>query len=555
MSASSKKKLRKEQNAAQLTEKQIKEQQDAKKLRIYTTVFAIAMALILIIAAVTVVDKLIAKTGIRERNTVALTVDDVELTCEDLNFYYIDLINNFYNNLYSTYGSEASLYASLMYGVDFNSPLSTQVYSEEDGTTWADYFLDMAINNATDMVAIANAATAAGYTMTEEEQTSTNEIIESLRASATEMLGYETFEEYLQSYYGNAATEEAFLKYYNTTYLAQSYIASHQESLSYDDADLRAYEADKLNQFSSYTYNSYYLSVSNFLEGGTTDDEGNVSHSDEEWAAAEAAAEAAAKQIIGNGTTTVKAFNDAIAALKINEGSDASSTAYTDQLYSNVNSYIRDWVTDESRKTGDSACIANVSTNEDGNDDLYGYYVVNFTGSTDNAFPMANVRHLLVSFEGGTTDDYGTTTYSDEEKKAARDEAEKLLAEWKSGEATEDSFAALVTEKTDDTASAATGGLYEDISPDSNYVANFLNWAIDDSRQVGDTDIVETEYGCHIMYYVGDSTTTYRDSLIETALFNHDHDTWYNSIVDAATVVEGNTSLINGNVTISTSTY
>ena len=44
MSASAKKKLRKEQNAAQLTEKQLKQQKEAKKLKLYTTIFVVAIA-------------------------------------------------------------------------------------------------------------------------------------------------------------------------------------------------------------------------------------------------------------------------------------------------------------------------------------------------------------------------------------------------------------------------------------------------------------------------------------------------------------------------------
>ena len=39
MSASSKKKLRKEQAAAQMTEKQLAEQKEAKKLKLYTNTF------------------------------------------------------------------------------------------------------------------------------------------------------------------------------------------------------------------------------------------------------------------------------------------------------------------------------------------------------------------------------------------------------------------------------------------------------------------------------------------------------------------------------------
>ncbi len=124
-------------------------------------------------------------------------------------------------------------------------------------------------------------------------------------------------------------------------------------------------------------------------------------------------------------------------------------------------------------------------------------------GVTRDMGLQSSVRHLLVAFEGGTVGDDGTTTtYSDDEKATAYAEAEALLSEWKSGEATEESFAALVTAHTDDTASAATGGLYEDINCDASYVEDFLSWSVDSARVSGDTGIVESPYGYHIMYFV-----------------------------------------------------
>ena len=173
-----------------------------------------------------------------------------------------------------------------------------------------------------------------------------------------------------------------------------------------------------------------------------------------------------------------------------------------------------------------------------------------YTGRNDNLEPLDNVRHILVAFEGGTTDENGVTTYSDEEKAAAKTQAEDILAQWESGDRTEDSFAALATEKTDDTASAESGGLYEDISPASNYVASFKNWAVDDSRKVGDTGIVETEYGYHVMYYCGESALTYRDSMIANNLKNADMQTWYDALLEAWTVVPGETKYLPLSMTL-----
>ena len=137
--------------------------------------------------------------------------------------------------------------------------------------------------------------------------------------------------------------------------------------------------------------------------------------------------------------------------------------------------------------------------------------MVRYESTIDNTFALKNVRHILVGFEGGTTDETtGAVTYSDEEKAAAKATAEEVLTEWKSGEATEASFAGLAAEKSTDTGSTANGGLYEDIYP-GQMVTNFNDWCFDEARQPGDHGIVETEYGYHIMYFVGDSETPYAD--------------------------------------------
>lgn len=125
------------------------------------------------------------------------------------------------------------------------------------------------------------------------------------------------------------------------------------------------------------------------------------------------------------------------------------------------------------------------------------------SGITKEMGNIADVRHILVCPKGGTADETtGKTVYSEDEWAICLDEAERILREWKNGEATEESFAKLANTYTEDPGSSTTGGLYEDIAPGDSYVENFLNWTIDMNRQTGDTEIVKTEYGYHIMYYV-----------------------------------------------------
>ena len=82
-------------------------------------------------------------------------------------------------------------------------------------------------------------------------------------------------------------------------------------------------------------------------------------------------------------------------------------------------------------------------------------------------------------------------------------------------------------------------------------VTAFNDWCFDDSRKAGDTGIVETEYGYHIMYYVGDSDLTYRDYMISNELRNADVTDWYNGLLENTEIIDGDTKYINLDMVIS----
>lgn len=114
---------------------------------------------------------------------------------------------------------------------------------------------------------------------------------------------------------------------------------------------------------------------------------------------------------------------------------------------------------------------------------------------------LIDVRHILVTPKGGTEAEDGTVTYSEDEWNTCLLEAESLLKQWKSGDATEESFGLLANEATEDPGSQSTGGLYTYVY-EGQMVPEFNDWCFDESRQYGDTGIVKTNYGYHIMYFV-----------------------------------------------------
>ena len=530
MSASSKKKLRKEQEAAKLTEKQLLAQQEAKKNSLYTTLFVVVLTAILVIAAVVGVKQTLTTSGIREKNTTALTVGNHELNSIEMNYFFMDAVNNFY----SSYGSYAS-----MFGLDVTKPLNEQVVDEEAGLTWADDFMTQAKDSAASIYALADAAEAAGFTLPEAEKEALETSLDSLDLYAT-MYGYANADQYLKAMYGTGASKKTYQAYCEKQALASAYYNSYADSLTYEDADLRAAEAENFGAYSSYSYNLYYLAASRVRTGGTTDAEGNTPYSDEEKAASVTAAEEAAKALTAEEIKNAEDLDAAIAALEINKDSTAVSTYNENTLYTSLTAAYREWLTDSSRKAGDLAYFPSTS-----GDTVSGYYVVMFQDSTDNNFALKNVRHILVAPEHthaeGEEHAEGET-YSAEELAAAKATAEEILASWKSGEATEESFGTLANEKSAD-GDGTTGGLYENVYP-GQMVEAFNDWCFDASRKSGDTDIVETEYGYHVMYFVGDSDLTYRDYQIENELRNADLDTWYNGLIEAMPQTEGDTQYI-----------
>lgn len=113
---------------------------------------------------------------------------------------------------------------------------------------------------------------------------------------------------------------------------------------------------------------------------------------------------------------------------------------------------------------------------------------------------FVDARHILLTPEGGTTDENGNVTYSEEEWEACRVAAQAVLDAYLSGEQTEENFANLAGEHSQDPGSKQNGGLYTDIY-EGQMIKPFEEWCFDDARVEGDTGLVKTDYGYHVMYF------------------------------------------------------
>ncbi len=116
--------------------------------------------------------------------------------------------------------------------------------------------------------------------------------------------------------------------------------------------------------------------------------------------------------------------------------------------------------------------------------------------------PTIAVRHILTK---AVADENGV--YTDEAKEAAKARAEEIYNEWLAGEATEESFAALAEQYSEDAGSNTNGGLYDAVTK-GQMVPEFDAFCFEEGRESGDTGIVYGESGAyagyHVMYYVGE---------------------------------------------------
>ena len=142
---------------------------------------------------------------------------------------------------------------------------------------------------------------------------------------------------------------------------------------------------------------------------------------------------------------------------------------------------------------------------------------LNQQGIVNDGSVTVDARHILICPED---------TESEESWEQCRVKAQELLDKWLAEDGTEEGFAKFAAEHTEDPGSMATGGLYTDIYM-GQMVAPFEEWCFDASRQYGDTGLVKTDYGYHIMYFVAS------------------HEVWVANVRDTM-VYERSLAIVNG---------
>ena len=476
MSASREKKTRSDATYVQRRNHR-EEDKDRRKHVLY----GIAGGVVVVLA----IALLVWDSGFFQKRSTAVTIDGENYGPAVVQYYYQTALNTAYYN--SMMGAST---------FDYSVDPAEQVYDEESGQTWRDYLLDQAIDDLTQVTALVHTAESEGYTLPQKDQAYLESQLNSLDSVWRSNSSYDSLSSYLKLNYGSYMDEDTFRQIYADQVLADSYRQHYQDSLTYTDEEAETYYSEHANDLDTFGYTVFTVQATVEEQ---TDEEGNtVEMTDEEKTAALETAKADA-------LATAQAIQS-----RLTNGEDAQALAdeYADALYSSSihttamgstfsSAAYADWLYDAARQSGDIT-LAELDRSESS---AYNYYVVQFDSRTRDDSATADVRHILIGAASSGT------TPTQEEFDAAEAEAQALLDQWKAGDATEDSFAALAVQNTDDSGSQSTGGLYTGISSTDSLEPNFLNWALDPARQPGDTGIVKNEsssiQGWHIMYFVG----------------------------------------------------
>ena len=381
------------------------------------------------------------------------------------------------NNYITQYGSYLTYF-----GLDTSKDLSTQMYS--DTLSWQDYFEQMAVENLKQSKAMKTAADAEGFTYdTTDEYNTFKETIKTSAASA----GISE-KEYIRSIYGAYATMSRIEQYVKNDMVMNAYYQKLQEDNAPSDDEIQSYYEENKATYDSVDYRLTTIEadlptepteLADPVEATTAPD------ADTDGTATTDTTQDTAYQ--PSDAEIAKAMEDAKVLADDAEKTVAKDgEAHENEKKSSVNYLISDWLFDDARKAGDTTVITN--------DNSHCYYAVAFEKRYLDETPSADVRVIIP-----TEDKTG----------------EEILEEWKSGAATEDSFAELCKKYTQDTSAVENGGLFEQVTK-TGMTEELSNWIFDNSRQAGDTVAITVSDTTYVLYYIGQDQPEWKINIKNT---------------------------------------
>lgn len=457
------------------------------------------------------------------------------VTIAEYEYYYMRAYNQVrYQAQYYEYYYQTSM----GYDTSLAPDEQTQTTKDNDGNeiTWAEKLHNDTIELIQLHKAYYNEALKRGLELDEADKAYIDQQIEDLREEAEGAGSTGTDDQpkvkyslnaYLRKVYGGSINERFLRKQLKIQLLAQKYLAERTDEIAegYEQADIDAAYKEDTSKYDFVTFRAYTFK--------TTELTAEENETDEQLKARQEKADAEVKKTANDFYGAVK--NEATFTAKAKElnkdtenydvDKDTLYSMLKDSVSQNFSEDAAKWLFESSTKVGTTKLFS---------DEENGKYIVVLAVKAPHQEQTVTARHILFS----TQDQNTGSDLSDEEIAEKKNQAEDVLKQFNEGSKTEESFAALAVKYTEDSGSSANGGLYENIYP-GQMVAEFNDWCFDESRQPGDVEMVKTDYGYHIIYFIAKDGTNYYDSAIRASKAEDDVETETKEMRDGDTYKVG----------------
>lgn len=433
--------------------------------------------------------------------SVVATVDGQKISIGMYDYYYASIVS--YYEQYASYG---------YYSLDTTKDYSKQYTTDDDGNkiSWQKFFETEALKEVEQITTYYSKALEEGVTLTSAQKKTIDKQISTLKDSASQ--NDVSLDQYIKANFGTYCSEDTIRIMLEQYYLSANYKGKFKSETKVTDNDVDKYYNDHKNDYKKIEF--YYIASP---YDATDDNSKNESIKTAEIIMAKMKDKKSVIALVPEVYSSyidsqVKSSMEQDSTLTEKKAREEAVKSYESNVVTTVSGSdspfddkMNTWLFSDDTKVGSKKYYIDESAG-------YIYIVLKTSKASVEEDETYTVRHILVAPESGSNSSSSTsekTEYTDEQWAAAKKKADSILDKFNKTDKSEYEFAKLAEQYSTDSASTSSGsndsfgGLYESVTL-GQMVPDFEKWSIDDSRKYGDTGIVKSDYGYHIMFFIND---------------------------------------------------
>ena len=433
--------------------------------------------------------------------SVVATVDGQKISIGMYDYYYASIVS--YYEQYASYG---------YYSLDTTKDYSKQYTTDDDGNkiSWQKFFETEALKEVEQITTYYSKALEEGVTLTSAQKKTIDKQISTLKDSASQ--NDVSLDQYIKANFGTYCSEDTIRIMLEQYYLSANYKGKFKCETKVTDNDVDKYYNDHKNDYKKIEF--YYIASP---YDATDDNSKNESIKTAEKIMAKMKDKKSVIALVPEVYSSyidsqVKSSMEKDSTLTEKKAREEAVKSYESNVVTTVSGSdspfddkMNTWLFSDDTKVGSKKYYIDENAK-------YIYIVLKTSKASVEEDETYTVRHILVAPESGSNSSSSTSEkaeYTDEQWAAAKKKADSILAKFNKTDKSEYEFAKLAEQYSTDAASTSSGsndsfgGLYESVTL-GQMVPDFEKWSIDDSRKYGDTGIVKSDYGYHIMFFIND---------------------------------------------------